>query len=349
MEIQEDKEAMAQKEFCAPDTPAGKSFILRVTKAWRSSIRIVLGDAALASVLSAVWLRKAGLFFIGLVKTVTKYFCKIFLQDEPVAERGDTVTATAVKDSVHLIAHAWADPGPVKPDKPRKCLIATCGTTLPVDPSLHLRYRVDPETGKMKAYQKEDKHTDIVKTYFTGAGAIDRFNHGRFRLERNFEVKNWAQRMIVSMLGFVGTNAYMAARLEGRASDLGDFLEELAEELIMNTYEGLRYPQAKLDLQKHSFDADAFVDGQVPQGLVPHASFGIPTGTQMMHVIRPLSSLWAYSAHANPRGTCTICGKNNASMFCVNCSPQQGGKPVFLCGAAGGADCISWHCQLCGE
>lgn len=105
LEIQEGKDDMAKKEFCGKGVSAGTAFMLRATKSWHGTGRVVLGDSAFASVATAVALRKVGIFFLGLVKTATMYFPKLALNQLPLLHRGDTGTLTAVKDGVELIAH----------------------------------------------------------------------------------------------------------------------------------------------------------------------------------------------------------------------------------------------------
>ena len=347
IEIQEGKAAMAKKEFVCTDMPTGTSFMLRATKAWQGSCRVVLGDSAFASVATAMALRDVGLFFIGLVKTACRFFPKKFLQEEPIAARGDTLTLSAVKDRTELIAHVWNDPG--KPDKPRKALIATCGHTGLVDPSCRRRYRNDPETGQTTAYVKEVPRTDIVKTYFSYAGAIDRFNRGRqdgFRLERNVEVKNWENRMLTSLLGYVGTNAFLAAKLEGKATDLNGFMHDLALQLLTNGYEGSKFAAAKKKTEKANLQARDFLGGERPVAGGAGKSPLFREGMVLRHNFASLGSLSSFSERKTPKGVCGICGNPNASVFCVSCTDQAAGKLSVVCGSKGNPCCMSWHCQL---
>mmetsp|Transcript_17542 Transcript_17542/g.42836 ORF Transcript_17542/g.42836 Transcript_17542/m.42836 type:complete len:145 (+) Transcript_17542:565-999(+) len=122
-----------------------------------------------------------------MVKTA-KFCPKSFLQKVPMETRGESLAVTAVKDGVELIGVAWNEPG--KPDKPRKLLVATCGTTLAGEPCCRTRYRNDPETGETTTFVREVPRCEDVETYTDYCGAIDRFNRDRqdgFRLERMIE------------------------------------------------------------------------------------------------------------------------------------------------------------------
>lgn len=250
-----------------------------------------------------------------------------------------------------LMAHVWNDPGPSKPNKPRKSLIATCGTTLVVDPARRLRWRKDPETGEDVAYTKDIPRTDTVKTYFSFAGAIDRFNRVRqdgVRLERNFEVKEWSKRMIISLLGFVVSNAFKGAKLEGKYTCLNTFIEDLAMQLLTNEMTGSHYPKAKKDCETRKLQGKDFVSRSVPE---PAAPKNQPVGMQdvvLKHYVRKLSDLTAYSGQRNPRATCSICRKNQATMFCIPCTQKMGGRAVVVCSSNSNPDCIPTHCQICG-
>jgi hypothetical protein len=349
LEIQEGKEAMATKDFCAPDMPAGTAFCLRATESWKGTGRLVLGDSAFASVTTAVQLRKRGLHFTGIVKTASRMFPKKWCQDVPMDHRGDTRTATAEVDGEKLIAHAWNEPG--KGKKPRKSLISTCGTTLSVDPVKRIRWEKDPETGDMFAYTKTIPQTAIGFQYFRFAGAINRFNRNRqdgFRLERNIEVKEWSKRMLMSLLGFVGTNAFKGAKLEGKYTDLNVFMEDLAWELLTNELSGSKYPDAKICVEVTKLSPDDFVGGEIPIPVQPKAK---PVGKKEMvlqHFFRELKTLRSFASDQKPRATCSMCHKHNATLFCVPCTDRAGGNIVPVCTSKSNIDCMPWHCQLCG-
>lgn len=78
LEVQEGKEAMANKEFM--DRHAAHTAItLRLVQPWFGSKRVILADSAFASFNTCVALLCVGLYFIGIVKTASKFFPKLFL------------------------------------------------------------------------------------------------------------------------------------------------------------------------------------------------------------------------------------------------------------------------------
>lgn len=347
VEIQEGKEAMSDLEYCGPGVPAGTAFMLRATKAWHGTGRVVLGDSAFASVTTAIALRKAGLFFTGLVKTATKFFPKAALNLLPLPNRGDTGTLTAVKDGVELIAHVWADPN--KPGKPHKQLISTWGTTLPADPALRTRYRMDPETGLWQSYKKSIPRTVIVEQYFKYCGAIDRANRVRqdgFRLEKNFEVKNWENRVITSLWGFVAANAFTGHRMEGCKEDQAEWQEGLAYEMLTNELDGCPKNNSLSTRSAVPPGGIRLVPGAaIPDALAPNGVED-PSVALLRHDFRPVKVLQTGGGAAKSKGTCKVCRDPNASLFCVSCSNGNSGGTCFLCGPHTGRQCLSWHCQL---
>ena len=132
LEIVAPKAEMATREY-ARTYGSGTSLLLRLSKKWAGSGRIVVADSAFASVKTAVALKEHnGLFFMGLVKTAHKKFPKKFLQEVPIALRGGHHVLTARVKDVDLRAVAWNDG---KRDKRtgeiiRKCIVASCGTTI---------------------------------------------------------------------------------------------------------------------------------------------------------------------------------------------------------------------------
>ena len=123
LEIQEGKEAMASKDNVNEYTKAGTATVLRLTKPWHGSRRVINGDSAFASVTTAMACRDKGLHFTGLVKTATKMFPKQYFQSREYGNNGDSETLTAVINGDTYIAHCWVD-------TTRKHFISTNNTTL---------------------------------------------------------------------------------------------------------------------------------------------------------------------------------------------------------------------------
>ena len=228
VEIQEGKEAMSKKEFVQQDFPTGTSFMLRATKAWQGTGRVVLGDSAFATVLTAVSLKNKGLYFSGHVKTASRFFPKNFF----------------------------------------------------------------------------------------------------------------------ALIGYVGANAFKAAKLERNATDLDQLMDYMALQLLTNEYEGFCYPKAKKQLEKSNLQDSDFVGGVRPAAGGSPAAPAYKEGMTLSHGFKPLSSLKSFQTARSPKKTCKICKDGNAAYFCVTCTDRAGGDAVAVCGLQTGRDCVSWHCQV---
>ena len=349
LELMEGKEVMAHKPFCGAGIKDGAAQCLRATVPWHGSGRVLLGDSAFASVDTAVRMKKVGLYFTGLVKQSSALYPKRHLQSMPMAARGDTATFTASKDRVSMIAHAWNDPG--KPGKPRKCLITTCGTSLAVEPASRPRKR-KLEDGTWETWFREIPRTNIVKTYFQYAGAIDRHNRTRMdgiRMERVLEFKVWSRRVISSILGIIATDSYYAYRYEyDEEVQLEAFMEDLAQGMIWNTLQGCpensvppQTRQSANDMisQEAGLALTVALQAMREDGHIPE-----PTALTCKHNIRLIRDLPKYKGKAKATLTCCVCKKQAANYYCRDCSKNPHQRIVSLCGLETQRQCVSMHC-----
>lgn len=127
---------------------AGTALLLRLSKQWRGTGRIIIADSAFASVKSAVNLKKEnGLFFLGLVKTASRKFPKAHLNSLEMERRGDHAVFTARESGVDLRAVTWNEGKKDKHGKiVKKNIVATCGTTLPAPPHFKRRWNTTTST-----------------------------------------------------------------------------------------------------------------------------------------------------------------------------------------------------------
>ena len=79
IDIMEGMERNAVNEF--NNLGAGCGTTLRLTKAYHASNRVVVGDSWFASLMTAWELYKVGLFFMGIVKTASRFFPKKYLTE----------------------------------------------------------------------------------------------------------------------------------------------------------------------------------------------------------------------------------------------------------------------------
>ncbi len=131
MEICKGKNAEQKEYMQEPEMKAGTAMVLRLTKPWYGSSRMVVGNSYFASVQTAVecW-KKDGLYFHWTGQNFMQDVSKNSMPDCSYAEGTQRGSTVLVKSGVQMMAHVWNDPG--KPGKPRKALISepTCGTTL---------------------------------------------------------------------------------------------------------------------------------------------------------------------------------------------------------------------------
>jgi hypothetical protein len=344
LEIQEGAAAMAKKKFADQNLNSGTAYILRALEPWKGLGKIVVGDSAFGSVMTAVELRKYGFFFIGMVKTARKMFPKKYLQELQMANRGDTAVLSAVKSGKELMAIGWNEPA--KKGKQKKTIIGTCCTTLAATPIERTRLKKNEQTGEMEAYFRYIPICEAAKMYFDHAGAIDHFNRVRqdgVRIERNLEFKSWDKRVITSLFGFVAANAYQAYKGEGGEEGVSEFIEGLASELLLNPLSDDGSVVSVNTRNSTQRSAQYFADGKAP---VAGKALKNIDGAVLRHLIRPLTALKKYADKPGAKLVCKVCGSAHARYFCVSCSNVEEGLYVGLCGLKGDADCVSWHCQL---
>ena len=122
IELMAGKDEMRTRPFSSISAGCGQ--MLRMTKPWHGTGRVVVGDSAFASVKSAVHMRKqAGLHFVGMVKTASARYPKQFFNARKATQpHGTHDTCRATVEGVPMFACAWYD-------KKTKMVISTTGTT----------------------------------------------------------------------------------------------------------------------------------------------------------------------------------------------------------------------------
>ena len=236
LEIQEGAEVMNTKEYMSEYKLAGTALLLRLTKPWHGSGRAISADSAFASVTTAVACRKNGMHFTGLVKTATRMFPKLYLDEVEFKELGD-VTLTSSVEGHNIMAHAWGD-------KVRKCFVSTHSTTFPGKPSNKRRWiemldEDGEEVGQTEVFNKTVKRKKIVESYFDATSIIDINNHmrqGGLALETAWRTQSWTNRVVATVLGIVETDAYLLYKKFHPGSSMlshSDFTEAVAKALLM--------------------------------------------------------------------------------------------------------------------
>ena len=230
-----------------------------------------------------------------------------------------------------IYALGWAD-------KKLKMFAATRGSTLPGNPSIRPRDRIDLVNGNRTTvhYERVVKRPKMVEQIYTYFSAIDIHNHyrqGTLALEETWGTHCWWHRIFSTILGMIATDAYFMYRLEfdnvehdqSRLSFL-DFTALMAGELIKNTYlqdQGPHLRRRQRDLQNDESDEDE----------------------TDIHTLKALRKLPYYADTAGPQRRCcwkhcrdVTAGSNRShktAYYCHDCSPSdmlQRRKPQTLDG-----------------
>ena len=338
IEVVGPKEEMNDREYTRA-LGAGTALLLRLTKDFRGSGRIVVADSAFASVKTAVELKSRGLNFIGLVKTASRKFPKKWLQEVDLEERGDHYVLTATESDVNLRAVTWNEG---KKDKKtgkiiRKSFISTCGTTLEAPPHEKKRWNNNSD-GTTTYYTKKIKQPQIVHSYFQGAQQIDVHNHyrqGWLQLESR-DTNRWDWRFFQTFVGICEVDAFLAykrfwpAGAKERCAHI-DFVLELIASLLDNTF-GCTGPVLRPRAGE--------IQAESPQKGVCH---DLALLTNASYFRRRQQEEPDHKVKCILK--CKFC-KKTCSYYCSSCSsesPDSTKGIVALCGPGTGRGCFVKH------
>ena len=327
LELQEGKEAMSRKEF-TEQYNAGTACLLRLTKPWANSGRLIVGDSAFASVDASIACVERGLHFTGVVKTATRKFPKKYLEAVELPERGDHhVVISNPSADCRLIAVAWNG------GKKRKTLVSTCGVTTPAaQPATREVYR-NVGNGTSEIQKRVTPWPQLVSTYFTTANASDVNNHyrqGSLALEETWITQTWWHRVLATILGTIEVDAFLVYRKfcpnEDQISHR-EFTEEIAKGLISNNIGVSAQDMPKTRGKRALEESDE--------------------NDEESHGLELLSNCDELQREDGPKRrqrTCKMCG-NKCSFFCPRCSDVAEGVFYGLCGSgtANGLACYNKH------
>jgi hypothetical protein len=331
LEIVADKKEMSERDYSAA-LGAGTALLLRLTKEYSGTGRVVIADSAFASVKSAVELKKKhGLDFIGLVKTASRKFPKQYFTDLDMKVRGDHVVLVAMEDDVNLMAVSWNEG---KKDKTtekivKKNIISTCGTTLAGQAHKKRRWQVH-EDGTISKVTIDIKRPRVTEEYFTGAQAIDVHNHyrqGTLALEAR-RTNRWDWRFFQTFLGIVEVDAYVAyKRFCPGKQDVthNQFLLSVIDYLLNNK---IGVPDTAPVLRPRAARAQA----EQAEAVVG------------MHDLQALETAAYFAEKKRGVLTCRVC-KMKCYWYCATCSSDATCAKglAALCGPGTGRDCFVTH------
>ena len=308
---------------------AGIGTCLRLTKPWHGTNRVLTGDSWFACFMAAFHLWNHGLFFIGIVKTASKYFPKTFLtrwcaENNARANRGRYKLLETKKEGVDIYALGWSD-------KKDKQIVFTTGTTLPAEPSVRKRHKRVEVNGRFvsEPYYKIIPRPMVVKELFDAFSVIDVDDHyrqGSLELERTWIVRDWVLRIFMTILGIIIVNAFYAfLYISGKEPTFNEFLGRLSYQLIHNKF----LTQELRELRPRA--PGVGIDQDRDEGLgEPHRAALLSTLEMYSHVL---------GTNKRAARKCKTC-KARTAWYCVQCSQPP---DYLICYCNGNTDRNCFH------
>jgi len=305
------------------DLPHGTTVLKKLVAPWAGTKRVVCADSYFASVTAAEQLLGMGLRFIGVVKTATRGYPMSTLSVLPLEERGEHIsythkTADGVAD---MLAVLWVD-------RERRYFISTASCTLPGRPCDRVRWRQVGDHAERVVLTVPQPL--VVETYYQCCAQIDRHNRCRqddLRLEHKLVTHDWSMRVNLSLLGMCVVDAwllYAGARGPAAALTQNQFYEDLAAQLIDNTYDSVGLRQRG-------------VPGTVAgSNGAPVVCFGVG-----VHLTPTLKRRKGDSDHRAQRD-CRVCKSGRTTLVCSSCRDGTG-VDLFFCGPKTGRGCFHVH------
>ena len=261
------------------------------------------------------------------------------------AQRGDTVTICTTKAigsaTKFIYGHVWNEPG--SEGTPKKIIVSTWNHTLPVDDHIKKRWRLNPVSGESETIMRTVPRTQMIKSYFSAACAIDVHNHLRqdgLGLEHSVQTKDWWFRMFCTILGII--------EVDTKQPPHSVFTENLVIACLTNTRPGA--PAATkhiMELRKRrrqDDEEDTVYQNDVQQ--IEHEAMPITKYFETRRIKDRLTM--QKKQKMSKHGTavrCQVCPKPapNANYCCSQCSDENDGNIFGLCGPKSGRVCIPIH------
>ena len=293
--------------------PFNTAATLRLSSSVHGTNRTVVGNSAFSSVSTARACKQHGLHFMGIIKKAHKQYPKAILKQLSHGQpRGSFKLMQATSTEHPIYALAWAD-------KKLRFLISTRGTTIPTEPSIRQRVKLN-EDGTTDIYQITISRPSIVKMFsdfFNAVETNDQYRQGFLQLEENSKPYSWATRVISTVLGIIFVNSHLAMQLLGgheksSSETFTNDMDKLAYRLIFNPY-----LVGERDLCPRSVETEART---------------MPEDLRGNHVLGSLkySTKYRDKPSNSAKVRCSICHIPTRS-YCIECSDDSSGKYVAVC------------------
>lgn len=305
----------------------GTVVLKRLVAPWAGTKRIIFADSYFASATTPLELLKMGLRFIGVVKTATHGFPMGALSVIPLDARGQHASFThANADGVtDMMAVLWVD-------RERRYFIASTSTSLPGAPCQRVRWRQMSTEAARVALTVEQPQ--VAEVYYRGCASIDRQNRclqDDLKLEHKYVTQDWSKRVNLSLLGICFVDAWMlysGAQATAATLTQAEFYENLAEQLIDNTYDSVGAGRRGLPAVGEPEDAPAPL------------RFGV--GVHLTPTLKRRREALAETTDRCAQRTCRVCKHKRTTSVCSRCRAASVGE-VFCCGPRTGRNCFDVH------
>jgi len=222
--------------------PHGTAVIKNLVAPWAGTTRVVCADSYFASVATAQQLLGMGLRFIGVVKKATRGLPMVSMSIVQLGARGEhfSYKHTSADGVTDLMAVLLVN-------RERRYFIASASSTLPNKPDTRLRWRQGDESAARMALTVPQPQ--VAETYYRCCSQLYRHNrcrHDALQLEHQLVTHDWSMRVTVSFLGIWIVDSwllYSGARGAAAGLNQNEFYDDLAEQLIENTFETVRMRQ----------------------------------------------------------------------------------------------------------
>ena len=211
----------------------GTAVLRRLVEPWPGTQRIVCADSCFASVEAIDEMRKIGLKFIGVLKTVSRKFPMQYLSGVEVDGRGKCNTLVRKDDSgkQDMMAVVWVD-------RYRRYFVANTRST--IDGKLYTRTRWKQFYDGAHKVDMEVRQPEVAENYYGACAAIDQHNRCRqddLMLERKLQTHAWSFGINSSILAIIVVDAWQlyAGECGSRAKlSQRDFFADMGTALIEN-------------------------------------------------------------------------------------------------------------------
>ena len=287
-----------------------------------------------------------GTYYTGLLKTASRCFPKKYINTHLLGlEKSYEEIQRQFKQRklLEIIRTRYMDM-PGMSQVQQKILLSTCNHTLPVDDH-EKRWRINPETRLSENIIRTVPRTQMIKSYFEAACAIDVHNHLRqdgLALECTVRTHDWWFRCLCTIIGMIEVDAFKAYSYFNEhkcTPKYQEFVEKLAIPLLTKKYEGsvsqdtevrLLRKRVKRIQQDESFEEE----NPTIHHIVPIAEYLREVNQKNENHIKHGSSL-----------RCLVCPMPAPAAFycCSSCSNANHRKPFAIYGSKSGRTCLAVH------